>query len=246
VRIGELAELSGMSTRALRHFESLGIICSQREENGYRNYDEKQVRRLFSAMIFRECGVELKDIPPMMSGLDSKDLLAQHHLALVQKKERIEQQILLVEKLQKGERVNMHEQFESFKEKSLRKNEEKNGQEVRERWGEDIWKNSQDKLSRLSEDEFKALQEEGRDIYVAIANCQREGLAVADVQVQELIEKHFHYLSNFGDFYTVEVYQNLGDMYVQDLRFAKFFNQIEDGFAAYMSDAISVFCVEHV
>ena len=38
--IGELAELAGVSTRTLRHYESLGLLVPQRAHNGYRSYSE--------------------------------------------------------------------------------------------------------------------------------------------------------------------------------------------------------------
>lgn len=36
--IGQLAKLSGVSPRTLRHYESLGLINPTRTENGYRTY----------------------------------------------------------------------------------------------------------------------------------------------------------------------------------------------------------------
>jgi len=41
--IGELSTRTAVSTRALRHYEKLGMIHSERGENGYRNYGEESV-----------------------------------------------------------------------------------------------------------------------------------------------------------------------------------------------------------
>jgi DNA-binding transcriptional MerR regulator len=38
MRIGELSEISGVSTRSLRYYEAQGLLPSQRQPNGYRDY----------------------------------------------------------------------------------------------------------------------------------------------------------------------------------------------------------------
>lgn len=53
--IGELAAKTGVSTRALRHYEDEGLLIAQRKSNGYRHYDEsstvvvEQIRTMISA-----------------------------------------------------------------------------------------------------------------------------------------------------------------------------------------------------
>lgn len=45
MRIGELSRRSGVSARSLRYYEQHGLIHSQRESNGYREYEEGAVER---------------------------------------------------------------------------------------------------------------------------------------------------------------------------------------------------------
>lgn len=45
MRIGEVSRRSGVSARSLRYYEQLGLIHSERESNGYRDYDESVVER---------------------------------------------------------------------------------------------------------------------------------------------------------------------------------------------------------
>ncbi|WXH17800.1 MerR family transcriptional regulator [Microbacterium sp. LTA6] len=43
MQIGELAKLTGMSTRALRHYEDRGLLLPDRTSGGYRDYSEEDV-----------------------------------------------------------------------------------------------------------------------------------------------------------------------------------------------------------
>jgi DNA-binding transcriptional MerR regulator len=43
MQIGELAQRSGVSTRSLRYYESQGLLESQRQSNGYREYGEDSI-----------------------------------------------------------------------------------------------------------------------------------------------------------------------------------------------------------
>ncbi|WP_328322437.1 MerR family transcriptional regulator [Kribbella sp. NBC_00382] len=44
--ISELAEMTGVSTRALRHYEEQELLVPARNSNGYRNYAESDVTRV--------------------------------------------------------------------------------------------------------------------------------------------------------------------------------------------------------
>lgn len=45
--IGELARRTGMSAKAIRHYESIGLLpCPLRQANGYRRYGMADVNRL--------------------------------------------------------------------------------------------------------------------------------------------------------------------------------------------------------
>jgi DNA-binding transcriptional MerR regulator len=42
--IGELAERAGTSARTLRDYEAHGLVRAERNPNGYRRYDEAELR----------------------------------------------------------------------------------------------------------------------------------------------------------------------------------------------------------
>lgn len=62
-RIGELAAASGLSVRALRHYDQLGLLTpSERTASGYRLYRAADVRRLYRIRALRELGLGLDAI----------------------------------------------------------------------------------------------------------------------------------------------------------------------------------------
>ncbi|MBZ4487876.1 MerR family transcriptional regulator [Microbacterium sp. cx-55] len=45
MKIGQVAELTGIPTRMLRYYEQQGLLASERSLNGYRTYTETDVER---------------------------------------------------------------------------------------------------------------------------------------------------------------------------------------------------------
>ncbi|MGW1377001.1 MerR family transcriptional regulator [Streptomyces sp. NPDC002446] len=62
MRIGELAEITGASARALRHYEREGLISSERAANGYREYDERAAVRVRNIRHLLAAGLTLADV----------------------------------------------------------------------------------------------------------------------------------------------------------------------------------------
>ena len=46
MNIGEAASRSGLPTKTIRYYESIGLVSSMRRPNGFRDYDEREVRKL--------------------------------------------------------------------------------------------------------------------------------------------------------------------------------------------------------
>ncbi|MFD9726537.1 MerR family transcriptional regulator [Streptomyces sp. NPDC059072] len=69
MRIGELAERAGTSTRALRYYESRGLLTARRTGNGYRTYDEDDLRLLRQIRMLQDFGFELEETRPFVDCL---------------------------------------------------------------------------------------------------------------------------------------------------------------------------------
>ncbi|SHF80022.1 MerR family transcriptional regulator [Streptoalloteichus hindustanus] len=67
--IGELAQLAGTSTRTLRYYEAHGLVRPQRSANGYRVYDEAELRVVREIRSLIAVGFSLDDIRPFVACL---------------------------------------------------------------------------------------------------------------------------------------------------------------------------------
>ncbi|MFE5403827.1 MerR family transcriptional regulator [Streptomyces sp. NPDC056580] len=69
MRIGELAARAGTTTRALRYYETRGLLPARRDDKGHRTYDEDDLRLLHQIRILRDCGFELEETRPFVECL---------------------------------------------------------------------------------------------------------------------------------------------------------------------------------
>lgn len=70
VRIGEPARRTGVSTRALRHYEQAGLLAPARADNGYRVYDEDAGIRVRNIRYLLDAGLTLEDVAFFLPCLD--------------------------------------------------------------------------------------------------------------------------------------------------------------------------------
>jgi DNA-binding transcriptional MerR regulator len=67
--IGELADRAGTSTRTLRYYEEHGLVRPGRSANGYRVYDEAELRVVHEIRALLASGFGLEDIRPFVACL---------------------------------------------------------------------------------------------------------------------------------------------------------------------------------
>ncbi|WP_244930601.1 MerR family transcriptional regulator [Nocardioides sp. W7] len=71
MRIGEVARSAGVTVKAVRYYESLGLVRAGRLPNGYREYDEAQVHRIREIRTLGELGITAERTRPFLDCLDA-------------------------------------------------------------------------------------------------------------------------------------------------------------------------------
>ncbi|MFE0630884.1 MerR family transcriptional regulator [Streptomyces sp. NPDC058864] len=90
--IAEVARVSGVTARTLRHYDETGLLPPARiGTNGHRYYGERQLLRLQQILVLRALGVGLPEIGRILSEqVDEVDALRSHHQRLLAERDRID------------------------------------------------------------------------------------------------------------------------------------------------------------
>lgn len=240
-KVKEVAELVGVSVRALHHYDEIGLLTpTETTESGYRLYSEENLETLQQILFFKELGFPLKEIKTMLNNpsYDRKEALVLQRKMLVEKRGRIDQMIETIDKTIKHMEGEIHmTNEERFKGIQFTSNPYE--EEARKRWGNESVDEANKKLQSLTKDEQHELSEKWDTIFKKLASLRKQ--SPESEEAQAAIKEWYDLLNNNFGQYTLEAFRGLGQMYIQDERFTKNIDQYGEGLAAFMSEAMTVF-----
>ncbi|WP_157954112.1 MerR family transcriptional regulator [Microbulbifer sp. A4B17] len=73
MNISQAAEHSGLSAKALRHYESIGLVVPGRSGNGYRDYSTTDVETLCFVRRARACGFTTEEVRALLGLRDNPE-----------------------------------------------------------------------------------------------------------------------------------------------------------------------------
>ena len=93
MKIGDVAEASGLSAKTIRYYEDIGLVRPVRGENGYRAFVETDVHKLTFLARARSLGFSIKDCRTLLSLYEDRSrasadvkTLAEAHLHRIDRK----------------------------------------------------------------------------------------------------------------------------------------------------------------
>lgn len=100
--IGDAARISGLTIRALQHYDNIGLLpASGRQENGRRYYTENDMMKLEQIVFYRGLGFSLEEIKNQLIREHSREhitqLLSKQALLLYDKMKNIQTNIAVIE-----------------------------------------------------------------------------------------------------------------------------------------------------
>lgn len=238
--VKEIAKVASISTRTLHYYDEIGLLSPAAVgENGYRYYDEDSLLQLQQILFFKSFGFQLKEIKDFIEqpDFDRVQALEDHKARLLVEFERLDTLITTIDhtiEFIKGERKKMtkEELFEGYD--PAKQAEYEN--EIREKYGDTLLKQSKQRFGSLSKAEQEKVFLEGQQITQAILENFEKGYNHPDVQIE--IARWHAYMHHFYDC-SLEVFDGLGHMYVDDPRFRATYDNQRNGFAAFMQKAMS-------
>lgn len=78
--IKEVADKLGITANAIRFYEKKGMICPQRDKNGYREYDREEITTLEMILIYRKMGFPVETVKMFLEHQKGSERLLQFAL----------------------------------------------------------------------------------------------------------------------------------------------------------------------
>lgn len=219
--IRDVARATGLTSRALRHYEQIGLLQPSRvASNGYRFYGEAELSRLYRILSLRALGLPLAVIRQTLDDNESlEDAIRSHLLLLEEQRDRTIHNITVVRRalhaVQKGQDMTLPEVFAGVDHAQYEA-------EVRERWGDDAWERSAQRRENMDLAQRKADDEQSRDVNAALRDAAAAGSAPESAAFQTLVAEHYSWVTDHwgGRSPDRDAYTGLSEMYVADDRFA--------------------------
>ena len=243
--IGDLARMSGVTSRTLRHYDAIGLLApSGAGAGGRRLYGRAELLRLQQVLVLRELGVPLATIAEILhDGADRGEprmleRLREHHEALLAERDRFDRLASTVEititALTRGEDMAADKLYEGFGDHRAY------DAEARERWGDEpveVGNAAWERMGPASQDEH---ERETVAISTGLAAAMADGAGPGDDRVQALATRHYAWVAAFWT-PSAATYAGLGQMYLDDTRFTAYYDAYAPGLAAYLARAMTIY-----
>ena len=93
MKIGDVAEASGLTAKTIRYYEDIGLVRAARGDNGYRDFAEADVHKLTFLARARSLGFSIRDCRTLLSLYEDRSrasadvkALARDHLRRIDRK----------------------------------------------------------------------------------------------------------------------------------------------------------------
>ena len=86
--IKEVADIAKVSVRTLHHYDRIGLLSPRKLDNGYRIYDDADLKTLQSILFYKYLGFSLKEIAGLMQGDIDRISLLERQLRLIEQEQR--------------------------------------------------------------------------------------------------------------------------------------------------------------
>lgn len=219
--IGETAELLGVTTRTLRHWDQIGLLQpGYRTWGDYRLYTGADVERALQILVYRSAGVPLKEIAELLAApAAAGEHLRRQRELLVDKIGHLHRMVRAVDELlaqedEMSDEMSMAEKVELFGQDLPGYQEE-----AEQRWGDTPeWEQSQKIQQKMTREDWVAVKEEMDAFNAALADAQSRGVAAGSEEGDQLALRH---RAQIGQWYPVTPAKQvlLARMYVADERF---------------------------
>lgn len=246
--VKQLAKVSGVSVRALHHYDEIGLLKPAHVgRNRYRYYGREELLRLQQILIHRELDIPLSKIATILDAPDFNQLetLAQQRERLAEEAQRYAQLVRTIDRTiasLKGDRAMRNADL--YKGISPEKQAEYEKWLIAKYGGDmpDRINVSKKKFAQLSEAEKASLNDELQKVESAWADAMRNGVPPDSAVLDPLIERFSQWVSvMWGKPCPPDALAGLADLHLSHPDFVSRYEAIAEGFSDYHAAAMKAY-----
>lgn len=247
--IAEVAHMSNVTSRALRHYDRIGLLPpAYIGSNGYRYYEREQLLRLQRLLLLRELGLGLPAIAAILNGTcDQVAALRQHEQWLRDERDRLDTLADTVSRtihhLQGGDQMTAPELFDGFAARRDRFETDlvaQHGDGVREHF-----RAAEEVTRDWTPQDYLDAQRRGDALDDEVLAVMRSEAAPDSAPALAVMAEHYR---GVAQFWTPDrtSYTGLGQLYVDNADFKARYDAKVPGLAEYLRDATAAYATRNL
>ena len=242
--IGEITKLFGVSARTIRHYDEIGLVQpTARSWSGYRLYGRQDIARLAQVVMLRRLQMPLSEIEVALASGSTAECLRAHRESVIAQLETLSGVLSSIDRALEAEMTKYSLTPEEMKEVFGDAFDESYAAEVEARWGNtDAYRESQWRAKSYNKSEWEAIKAESDAVMDGFARAMGSGETPDSQAAHRAVQAHRDHIEKWFNPVPLDMLACLGQMYVSDPRFAKTYNDIREGLAQYVSDAVAAYC----
>ena len=238
--VGQVAEQFDVTVRTLHHYDEIGLLTpSDRSRAGYRLYTPDDLTRLQHVVVYRRLGFALEEVALL---LDHPESAAQHlrrqRAAVMTRLDEMRDLVVAIDRALEREMNDQPVTTEDMKE-LFGEGFYDSQDEAEQRWGQtDAWKQSQQRTKNYTRADWEQVKAESDALHKGFTDAMDAGEPATSVVAMDAAEAH---RLNINERYydcSPQFHRNLADLYTSDPRFTATYDEIREGMAFYVRDAI--------
>lgn len=240
--VGRVAAVSGVSVRALHHYDEIGLLRPEgRSAAGYRLYGDEDLLRLQEILVWRSAGFPLDEIAALLDDPDRDpgEALRTHRDRLLAERGALDAQLQALDRilaargtaapLQDADLAAVFEGFDPAAHEA----------EAEARWGDTpAWAEAQRRTRSYGPEEWARIRAESAELEARLAACLQAGAPADAPEALQAARDHRAHIERWFYECPPEVHRGLANLYVGNPRFSAHYERTAPGLARYLSDAV--------
>lgn len=238
--VGQVAERFDLTVRTLHHYDEIGLLTpSDRSRAGYRLYTSGDLARLQHVVVYRRLGFALEEVALLLDHPESaEEHLRRQRAAVMSRLEEMRDLVVAIDRALEREMNEQPASTEDLKE-LFGEGFHDSQAEAEQRWGDtEAWQQSRRRTKSYTRADWQQVRAESDALHKGFTDAMDAGEPATSVMAMDAAEAH---RLNIDDrFYDCPppVHRNLADLYTSDPRFTATYDEIREGMAGYVRDAI--------